>query len=177
MIVVEGPDGAGKTTLVQEIAAQFPVTIGEKLIGVETETLVPDFKAATEARTRDLNQGMVFDRHPLISGPIYHAILGGTTNAFMFQDFDWLTAMNTLFERNRPTLIYCIPPREVCLEQNAACWPSRTSYDDREGIYDLYLARAALDLGVGRAIHYDYTEGAGHLRSIMGYINRQEFFG
>jgi hypothetical protein len=175
VIVVEGPDGAGKTTLVREIAAQFPVTVGHRLVSTEARAL-GEMKRATEDRTRNLNQGMVFDRHPLISGPIYHAVLGGTTNAYMFEDFAWLTEMSGVFIRAKPTLIYCIPPRDTCLEQNAGCWPSHTTYDDREAIYDLYLARAAIDVGVGRAIHYDYTEGSKHLKNVIGYINREEWF-
>jgi hypothetical protein len=176
MIVVEGPDGAGKTTLIKEIRAQFPVVVADRLVSPEARPVVTDMRLATESRTRGLNQGVVFDRHPLISGPIYHAILGGTTNTFMFEDLGWLTFMNTLFEQAKPTLIYCIPPRKVCLEDNVSCWPSHASYDDREAIYDLYMARASLDLGTGRAEHYDYTEGSGHMKSIMGYINRQEMF-
>lgn len=175
MIIVEGADGAGKTTLVKEIAAQFPVTVAPRVVSTEAKAM-GDLKQATEDRTRNLNQGMIFDRHPLISGPIYHSVLGGTTNAFMFENLGWLVAMNTLFIRARPTIIYCIPPREVCLETNVDCWPSHTSYDNREAIYDLYMARAAIDLGTTRAVHYDYTEGSGHLKSIMGYINREEWF-
>jgi hypothetical protein len=173
MIVVEGPDGGGKTTLIKEIQANFPVTIAPKIVGTQGEALT-NIRAATEERVRSLNQGVVFDRHPVISGPIYHVVLGGPTNAFMFENPGWLWAMIELFYRAQPTIIYCIPPRKICLEDNANSWPDGTNHDDREAIYDLYLAHRGRDFK--NSAHYDYTEGSGHMRSIMGYISRGEFF-
>lgn len=176
MIVVEGPDGAGKTTLVREIQSQFSVTIAPRIVSPQAEALT-DLRQATEDRVRKLNQGVVFDRHPLISGPIYGMGMQDTrTNDFMFNDFGWLIAMMGLFYQAKPTIIYCIPPRDICLEDNRGCWPDSCHWNQRRSVYNGYVAKAATDIGLRRAVHYDYTEGTGHMQSIMGYINREEMF-
>lgn len=174
MIVVEGPDGAGKTTLVKEIQSHFPVTLAPRVVNTEAQAMV-DLKQWVEDNVRQLNQGVLFDRHRLISEPIYGPILRDATESG-FDDLGWLMAMMQMFYAAKPTIIYCIPPKDTCIVQNASCWPTQTTGRQRSAIYDAYVAKAAVDCGLLKAQHYDYTEGPLHLKSIMGYINREEWF-
>lgn len=175
MIVVEGPDGAGKTTLVKEIQSQFDVVVAPRVVDTDANAMV-DLKAWVENNVRQLNQGVVFDRHRLISETCYGPILRQGRTEPGFDDLGWLTAMMEFFYRSKPTIIYCIPPKSICVSYNAECWPTQTSPEQRDAIYDNYITRAAIDFGLLRAQHYDYTEGPNHLKSIMGYINREEYF-
>lgn len=175
MIVVEGPDGAGKTTLVKETQSHFPVTIAPRVVNTEAQAMV-DLKQWVEDNVRQLNQGVIFDRHRLISETCYGPVLRQGMTEPGFADLGWLSAMLQMFYAAKPTIIYCIPPKHVCVSRNAACWPTQASYDQCDAIYDNYITRAAIDLSLRRATHYDYTEGPNHLKSIMGYINREEWF-
>lgn len=171
MIVVEGPDGSGKTTLIREIQSEFPVTLAPRVVSKDAEAMV-DLVKWVEDDNAKLSQGVVYDRHRLISETIYGPVLRDSPQPG-FDDIVWLEIQMRLFYGKKPTLIYCIPPWPVVAE-NAASLPASCTRSQAQDIYNLYVARAAVDVGCRRAVIYDYTLTP--VRVLMSYINREEMF-
>ena len=93
-IVVEGPDGSGKTTLARKIA-QYTGLMYEAGRGPE------QYPGEIIERARHYMKldRRVFDRHPIISQPIYNAYRENSTKI--------PDDMAEEFYRQRPLLIYC----------------------------------------------------------------------
>lgn len=77
LIVVEGPDGAGKSTLVRKLAADlgWPVlhTGGPPATKAD---LLAKFENVERSLNAALTPGVLVDRHPAISEPIYREAKG-----------------------------------------------------------------------------------------------------
>lgn len=111
MIIVEGPDGSGKTTLIQRLASELAFPIMPRVVSKDTEAMVDLVKWTEE----DLDKGFgerIYDRHRLISEPIY----GSVTRKEMqpgFDDIHWLSHQQSRLRSIRPIVIWCLPPLEV----------------------------------------------------------------
>lgn len=173
MIVIEGPDGSGKTTLIHEIKTQFPVTIAPRVVTKDAEAMV-DLVQWIEEDNAKLNQGVLYDRHRLISETIYGPILRDEPQPG-FDDIKWLGQQMSLFYGKKPVVIYCLPPWPVVME-NQFSLPKGCTTQQARSIYNLYVARAAVDEAYKRAWIYDYTSSSMQLRALMGIINREEMF-
>lgn len=154
MIVVEGPDGAGKTQLVEHLARKYDLPIAERVVDKDTNA-IGDLKLWTEKNLKAGLQWMIFDRHRLISEPIYAACMNRKTHEG-FDDIQWLTARMIDFTRIHPFIVYCLPPYATVEsnltddEDNTAIWGYA------ENIYNLYLAAAAGDVARGQAALFNY---------------------
>ena len=107
MVIIEGPDGAGKTTLINHILRSYPelrmapracTSMGGPLTGHDL---------AYWLRYYGTEFGAIYDRHPSISGPVYDAVFGRTIDdvtADMVRG-----ALHYITENAR--VIYCRPPR------------------------------------------------------------------
>lgn len=155
MIVVEGPDGGGKTTLIKVLEDYFEFPIAPRVVSQDAEALV-DLKAWTEANVAGGWSATIYDRHRLISEPIYGPILRNNSEPG-FNDFMWLYNMNNMFRRCNPIVIYCLPP-EAAVRSNVENDPDNKVIAPKiKRIYRAYVAKAATDaLSIG-ALHYDYT--------------------
>lgn len=107
MIIIEGPDGAGKTTLIKRLLEKYPAlkqapractSLGGPLRGRElTEWL----------RKYGIMYGHIYDRHPCISGAVYDAVYSDTPE---YSVRPWLRGtMSGIREAAR--VIYCRPQR------------------------------------------------------------------
>lgn len=106
MIIIEGMDNTGKTTLLQELhqALEIPWVKSpgpEHLSGLSKD----EWFRWVEASISPDQCCYLFDRHPLISEPIYGKILRG------FDVFEG-TYFKEGFKLANPLIIYCRPPRE-----------------------------------------------------------------
>lgn len=111
MIVVEGPDGSGKTTLVQRLREdlaleQIPRAVNSDAeYGTRLDTWVEDVQ-------RRHMEGIICDRHQLIShlmyGPTMRRELFG-----MFQNPNWLANQIENFWAARPIVILCLPQLNI----------------------------------------------------------------
>lgn len=76
LVVIEGPDGSGKSTLVKALAAMFGWPVhhsgGPPRTKADLERKFTDLEAALSSSA----SGLVLDRHPAISEPIYRAAAG-----------------------------------------------------------------------------------------------------
>lgn len=184
MIVVEGPDGAGKTTLIQKLSEDLGIDVAPRVVSEQTKAMT-DLRKWTDDNLRMGFQTLLFDRHRLISDPIYRAVLG-EYNPELY-DWAWLSRAVDLFYNLKPgppVIIYCLPPLDVVLKNvysdsrndNTAVMHTITP------IYYSYTAKAAADMAMfhGSIAKYDYTQmGYDWVRQIvqrsLSYKNRRRF--
>lgn len=158
MIIVEGPDGAGKTTLINSIRQEYPdLELAPRVVSKDAESMV-DLQQWVEENLRQGFQYKLFDRHRLISEFIYGPILR-KHSAPGFTDMGWVSESLYKFYKIEPLIIYCLPPLEVIKfnlkgdDSNSVVW------DHIEGMYTAYLHRASLDFVLGaNVIEYNYTD-------------------
>lgn len=156
MIIVEGPDGAGKTTIIQNLEDDLGLPISPRVVGTDTVAMV-NLKLWTEDNLNKGFQNMLFDRHRLISEPIYGAVKHRTDPGF--DDPAWMVAMMSEFYHIRPIIIYCLPPKALVLK-NVNIGPTDNSAVVKitDWVYNAYVARAAIDIfNLESCFIYDYT--------------------
>lgn len=141
MIIVEGPDGSGKTTLIKRIM--------ESDLGSELE-LMP---RAVSKEAKSLTQiddyietelgkkfGMrLYDRFALISSPCY-AMLPDRTFAGRMFDPVWLRAQFDKLHQVDPVIIMCLPSLDTVVGNTRIGDDNRVVQEDIEAIYINYLS-------------------------------------
>jgi energy-coupling factor transporter ATP-binding protein EcfA2 len=168
MIIVEGPDGSGKSTLVNNLARILRLPVASKVVGSDTQPLV-NLRDWTETNVGKGFQPLIFDRHRLISEPIYGPAMRKRQDA-EFYDLSWLSDMMWRFYQINPVIIYCLPDiltvRENVLREDT---DNEAVRNHIAAIYAGYVTRASLDFtrGVGRLYNYKTTK----LDDIVGWIN------
>jgi len=173
VIIVEGPDGGGKTTLARNLSETLDIDILPKAVGADTQARV-DLREWTDQHVAwDWH---IYDRHNLISDPIYSIILDRSKPDIY--DPEWLMSAMMKFYEARPIIIYCIPPLPVvtknCIEgadDNSAVIPHLPM------IHQAYIARASIDEAFGVGTFYDYTQDDNnwvidYVRAMMSPRNR-----
>lgn len=159
MIIVEGPDGSGKSELIKQLSRDLSLPVAPKVVSADTKPLV-DLDKWTELNLRAGFQEVLFDRHRLISEPIYGPATRGRQH-IRFLDLGWMSEMMGQFYSLDPIIIYCMPPLNVVRanvnrpETDNEAVRSRIS-----AIYAAYTARAASDMsrGVGKIYNYRTTK-------------------
>lgn len=96
MIVIEGADNTGKTTLIESLAKEFRLPTIKSFRPPTVKTII-DFHNWAKAAPRT----PVMDRHPAISDYIYGHILRGESPS---------DPQLIQFLRNQVFLVYCQPP-------------------------------------------------------------------
>lgn len=160
MIIVEGPDGAGKTTLINRLSEELDLPIAPRVVSKEAEAMV-DLKAWTENNVKLGFQATIFDRHRLISEPIYGPALRDTDEPG-FDDPVWfINMMYNLYDLD-PVIIYCLPPFET-VWQNVSNDPDNlvvANWHTLKSIWGAYYNKAVTEV-VFRptsTLVYDYTQ-------------------
>jgi hypothetical protein len=170
MIVVEGPDGGGKTTLIRYLTVAFRIPVAPRVVSKEAEALI-DLKVWVE-QDNEMCPELIYDRHRLISEPIYGPILRHRTEPG-FDDPDWLGAQLQDFYDRHMFHIFCIPPKEVIWGNIKDDESNKVVKDKWARIYDLYVARAGLDRLLTYTHIYDYTQDDGphSLNALVSHLN------
>lgn len=108
-IIIEGPDGAGKSTLLRQLLVNHPEyqqapracsSLGGPLCGPDLAAYLKQYGSLG---------GVIYDRHPSISGAVYDAVFHRNSDAAVGQllrgAFYWIT--------ENARVIYCRPPMDV----------------------------------------------------------------
>jgi hypothetical protein len=172
-IVVEGPDGSGKTNMVNRLHETFGFPIHTRASRSTTGPLERvDLWAAHDVDTMADQPPSVYDRHPVISEPIYASLARNEMPHGSFIDPVWRKTMRANMAPHA-LLIICMPPLTV-VEKNVM----ETSDNQMPGvlrnitaIYHAY--RQAWDLWPGYARWWNYTTnhtGAGYERLAVDII-------
>lgn len=136
-IVVEGPDGAGKTDLIRDLANHLGLPVHPRF--VQSRTQPPDDldqRVTDDLATPAFTQGYhtwIYDRHPLISELIYGPIVRGRLLG-QFRYPSWVDRMRMTLAQ-RVIVVWCLPPyAEVANNVN----PERDRPDVVDKMYDIY---------------------------------------
>lgn len=158
MIIFEGPDGAGKTTLIEAFQEAYNIPIAPRVVTKGAEAMI-DLKQWVDNELRKGFQYKIFDRYRLISEPIYGPILRNKSEPG-FNDIQWLTSRMHAFYDLDPVIIYCLPPLET-VRANIMGDPDNVVVESRiDAIYSAYVNKAAIDINFspGLTIVWDYTD-------------------
>lgn len=157
MIVVEGPDGAGKTTLIQTLSHNLGIDVAPRVVTKDTEAMV-DLREWVDENLKLGFQATIFDRYRLISETIYGPILRQKSQPG-FDQMSWLGPRISHFYHHKPIIIYCLPPLATVLGNIKDDEDNKAVVNSIESIYSAYVARAALDLAFapGTIRVWDYT--------------------
>ena len=157
MIIFEGPDGAGKTTLLRTIAKTYDLAIAPRVVGTDTQPLVDLRRWVEDNLAQDpYMPHTIFDRHRLISEPIYSLAMGGERDD-RFWDLHWLRVSMDKFYERQPLMVWCLPPLDV-VEKNCKDESNKFVRPFVKKIYRGYMAEMARWAGMfqGYQLTYDY---------------------
>ena len=107
MILVEGCDGAGKTTLIRELLHVFNVDVAPRVVEKDTTHSIDLAKWVDENLAKGFHPTL-YDRYRLISEPIYGSVLPRGL-ASEFADEEWLNSRLEKLRRIQPVIIFCQP--------------------------------------------------------------------
>jgi hypothetical protein len=156
MIVIEGPDGAGKSVLVKKLAKAFDIPIAPR-----KDRILPDNQGPIDDICgwvdRDiLNWGAcelaIYDRYPLISEPIYGAAIRGEIPDKM--STGWMRARYNSF-RSMSLVIWCVPSYDRVRANVDKSEQMKGVTDEIDVIWAMYAVQANTWPGVGMT--YDYA--------------------
>lgn len=171
-VIVEGPDGGGKTTLLQylhtvtnlPIHAKFSTSLGgpkdslHSLVDADMQSWWNGLNADPHYR-KDWEPGGVkesylFDRHPLISEPIY----GLHVRKDIQPEFltEWFASRWRDFLEYDPLVIFCLPPFEAITTNVNPHRDMQGVWANMRRMYDQYTIQALQY--PGSSMVYDYTK-------------------
>ena len=173
MIILEGPDGSGKTTLARQLSGVTGLEIAPRVVSKDAEAQVDLVKWVDNNLKRGFHD-TIYDRHRLISEPIYGPMLRPESEP-MFDNFHWLSSQLLRFYRIGPVIIYCLPPFGAVWESVRSDPDNKVVHDIRtaRAIYNLYVTRASLDytrIGT-RVMIYTWVKDGHTLLNLADYIN------
>lgn len=161
MIIVEGPDGAGKTTLVERLVREGHFThVEPRAVTASAEKIKPIGDYIQEELDRGFGWRL-YDRFALISSPMYISLPNRTFSEQML-DMLWLRNAYYKFRLIDPVVIYCLPPFDVVMQNVALDESSKVMHEQAENIYWSYHAFIARDDFHSSRMIYDYTNPDNH---------------
>jgi hypothetical protein len=156
MIVVEGPDGAGKTTLVEYLCRSFNLKQGER----QTQNRDDIYKTTREDSWKALHEECMATQPPLVwdrlgpwSDPIYsvHGIPNERECAFTTHEVQFYHAM--VRDPQFGTLIVCLPDLNTVLNNVEDTHQLPGVVGRTKAIYNSYRVLFSQD-----AVRYDYKK-------------------
>lgn len=168
MIIVEGPDGSGKTTLIEYLADRLEVPVAPRVVSKDTEAMV-DLQEWVAEDVKKGPEPIIYDRYRLFSEAVYGPILRDTAQPGFDQIMWFGYHFQTLIGNRQPLILYCLPPLEVVLANLDGDDDNKAVVDKARAIYSAYVAQAAMvHVLYPRTLLHDFTSG--------GSTEQVEFF-
>ena len=155
MIIVEGPDGSGKTTLVKKLEKQLGITQQPRAVSSAAEKLKPIGDYVEEELAKGFGLRL-YDRFALISSPMYVALPNPTFSEQML-DLVWLGSAWRRFRAIDPVVIVCLPELDEVAHNVLRDSTSQVVWPYWETIYWQYHNWLAMNLENTSVLHYNYT--------------------
>lgn len=161
MIIVEGPDGAGKTSLITRLRDDLGVETRPRHCTSEDGPLDGLLQWVEDDLKTHVHEG-IYDRHPLISELVYGPIIRG--EALLGDDVDRLVNVLLKFKHYDPLIIMCLPPRAQVRVNVAQNHQADTAHQQgvlkyTDGLWSMYYYRYIELLSNGfRVLRWDYTD-------------------
>lgn len=111
MVIVEGPDGSGKTRLILRLMESFNLPVEPRAVDSDQQMLV-DIPTWVDGHMNGWPRRALYDRFALISGPIYAPVMSTMHEQSYLQDDLWMTDRLEKFRLLKPCIIFCLPPIE-----------------------------------------------------------------
>lgn len=163
MIIVEGPDASGKTTLVKQLSADLGV--GTIKSGGPFETGQDLVRRISELMqiNEEYDNLMICDRYPVFSEIIYQPIVRPDDQKLPGKDVNITLRLKSFFQHHM--VILCMPPKHVYLSNlrgsDQPKWVRNNDLAIYEGYKDfkhsVWLNTTAASVQ-GRFFVYDYTD-------------------
>jgi hypothetical protein len=154
-IIVEGPDGAGKTTLVSDLHGHFPNMELHPRFCTSKDGPIAELSEAVYRDVKTKPTHFIYDRHPTVSEYVYNTAIPERIIRPSFLS-DSMGRVRSRVARHS-LLIWCLPPFPE-VKRNT----ERDAEDQMPGvvenidrIYTQYLMHRIM--WPGRSVVYDYT--------------------
>lgn len=156
MIILEGPDGGGKTRLAARLVEALPeLQLMPKAVGHDQQVKV-DLKLWVD-QALSLGFGpYLYDRFALLSEPIYGPIFRSDIRD-EFTDQFWVMRSWERLRVIQPIVIYCLPPARVVAE-NVANDPDNLSVVGMAPQLWRAYYHQSLMTGLGHVFRWNYME-------------------
>lgn len=118
MILIEGPDNSGKSTLVEQLTVEFNLFKCDRPHG-PPKTPEELYNRTMDVQNFYKSRMFIMDRNPIIGENIYGPILRNQNMWDLIPEEDKLDCEANFFSKiigHTIFLIYCRPPREVLLD-------------------------------------------------------------
>lgn len=158
MLILEGPDGAGKTTLANLLSRDLRLDIAPKVVDSDTNAMVDLAQWVEDNLKKGFHQAL-YDRHRLFSEPIYGPL---------FREDPWPPLMDSHL-MNRwwsqlqiidPVIVYCLPTFSTVLANTVNDPHNQTILPKIRHIYAGYTTQAAVvHTQFSDCFVYDYSQG------------------
>jgi hypothetical protein len=136
VIILEGPDGAGKTQLAERLSKDLNIPIEPKVVDGNMKAEVDLIKWAYD-QISGWPRAVIYDRFSTISEPIYGPIFKGRIRE-EFQLKASLSMVEQMFTEMDPIIVWCLPSLATVLN-NVNTDPSNVVVRDKqEGVYWAY---------------------------------------
>jgi hypothetical protein len=153
-LILEGPDGAGKTTLIQELQGHFPDMEVHPRFCTSKEGPIAQLAEAVFNDVRSKPTHFIYDRHPVVSEYIYSAAIPERRINPEFLS----PAMGRVRLRvaHHSLMIWCIPPLSLVRANLDEEMPG--VHENIERIYDLYRMHHLM--WPGKSVVFDYNQSS-----------------
>lgn len=158
-IIVEGMDASGKDTLIARLMDTYGSThrLHERAstsLGGPVSNL-GEWVARDSMHLTKTSAAYIYNRHPLISEPIYGKYRPGRPTEEIFTNHGWLAAYRKIVS-DCTILVLCIPPYHMIRQTLQDQGPSAHMPGVFENQSDLYADYMSF-VWPGRTIRYNYT--------------------
>lgn len=170
MIIVEGPDGSGKTTLIKRIEQELGITVEPRAVSKDAQALVPLDRWVELELAKGFGLRL-YDRFALISAPRYLSLPDRTFRGD-FTNVDWLSAVHYKMAKIDPLVILCLPSLDIVKANTKVDVHDGLNLEDQiETIYYSYLDWLASQVRNTSVMPWDYkNQDGGRLKNMLNWV-------
>lgn len=176
-VIVEGPDGSGKDTLIADLMAHDRFTMHPRAstsLGGPVDDLA-QWVDASYAGIRGSVYPSLFNRHPVISEPIYGRFRPNKPTHPMFCNVAWLFRQQRRLASLPVLVVWCMPGVDT-VRTNVLSAPHDHMPGVASNIDKIYRAyQQYYERWPGPMLIHNYTRGATARGNLIAAINRMVF--